>query len=205
MQTDRRRIPAGAAVLREDITEAIRAAVFEELAALGYGRMSIEGVARRAGVGKTAVYRRWNSKLDMVVEMVSTVAGQSLDLPDMGSLEADIGMLLTVAGKALRHPLAWKIIPDLLAEAARNPGISETLHGLLTANQRTMSGQLVSRAVARGELKAEVDPDLAIDLIVGPLYWHVAVSRNALPKHNISRLAAATAAALAALPPADVA
>ena len=68
-----------------------------------------------------------------------------------------------------------------------------------------MSGQLVSRAVARGELKAEVDPDLAIDLIVGPLYWHVAVSRNALPKHNISRLAAATAAALAALPPADVA
>ena len=119
MQTDRRRIPAGAAVLREDITEAIRAAVFEELAALGYGRMSIEGVARRAGVGKTAVYRRWNSKLDMVVEMVSTVAGQSLDLPDMGSLEADIGMLLTVAGKALRHPLAWKIIPDLLAEADR--------------------------------------------------------------------------------------
>jgi AcrR family transcriptional regulator len=199
MQTDRQRVPAGAAVLREDITEAIRVSVFEELAAVGYGRLSIEGVARRAGVGKTAVYRRWNSKLDMVIEMVSAAAGQKLELPDMGSLDADIEMILTIAGKALRHPLAWKIIPDLLAEAARNPGISETLHSVLTANQRGMSAQLVSRAVSRGELPEEVDPDIAIDLIVGPLYWHVAVSRNTMPKRDIKRLAAATAAALAAL------
>jgi AcrR family transcriptional regulator len=200
MQTDRRRVPAGAAVLREDITEAIRSAVFEELAAVGYGRLSIEGVARRAGVGKTAVYRRWNSKLPMVIDMVSSVAGERLDLPDMGSLTADIEIVLTVAGKALRHPLAWMIIPDLLAEAARNPEIADTLHGVLTANQRNISSQIVSRAVARGELAAEVDPDLAVDLIVGPLYWHVAVSRNDVPAAAITHLAAATAAALAALP-----
>ena len=66
----RRRTPAGAAVLREDVTEAIRAAVFEELAAVGYARMSIEGIARRAGVGKTAVYRRWRSKLHLVLHVV---------------------------------------------------------------------------------------------------------------------------------------
>src|SRR5215475_9177578 len=128
MRTDRRRVPAGAAVLREDITDAIRAAVFQELAEGGYGRLSIEAVARRAGVGKTAVYRRWSSKLEMVIEMVSSVAGERMDLPDTGSLRDDIEMILLIAGKALRHPLAWKIIPDLLAEAARNPGIAETLH-----------------------------------------------------------------------------
>jgi AcrR family transcriptional regulator len=200
MRTDRRRVPAGAAVLRADITEAIRDAVFEELAEVGYGRLSIEGVARRAGVGKTAVYRRWSSKLEMVIEMVSSVAGERLELPDMGSLRADIEVILTVAGRALRHPLAWKIIPDLLAEAARNPVIAETLHQALTANQRGMGSQVVSRAVSRGELAAEVNPDLAFDMIVGPLYWHVAVSRNELPKRDVQRLAAATAAALAALP-----
>ena len=61
--TEKRRVPAGAAVLRDDNTTAIRGAVLEELAAVGYGRLSIEAVARRAGVSKTAIYRRWRSKL----------------------------------------------------------------------------------------------------------------------------------------------
>ena len=58
MPAENRRTPAGAAVLRDDITAAIRGAVVAELAAVGYGRLSIEAVARRAGVGKTAIYRR---------------------------------------------------------------------------------------------------------------------------------------------------
>ncbi|MGV9571600.1 helix-turn-helix domain-containing protein, partial [Streptomyces nigra] len=86
----RRRAPAGAAVLREDVTEAIRAAVFEELAAVGYARMSIEGIARRAGVGKTAVYRRWRSKLHLVLDVVSAVAVMGLPVPDTGTLEGDL-------------------------------------------------------------------------------------------------------------------
>src|SRR5918994_587654 len=78
----RRRAPAGAAVLRADVTEAIRGAVFEELAAVGYARMSIEGIARRAGVGKTAVYRRWRSKLHLVLDVVSALAVMGLPVPD---------------------------------------------------------------------------------------------------------------------------
>src|SRR3954464_8095930 len=120
----RRRAPAGAAVLREDVTEAIRAAVFEELAAVGYARMSIEGIARRAGVGKTAVYRRWRSKLHLVLDVVSAVAAAGLPTPDTGSLRGDVRMLLEVAARALRHPMASQIIPDLLAEAARSPELA---------------------------------------------------------------------------------
>ena len=80
-----KRAPAGAAVLRVDITVAIRNAVMNELAEVGYGRLSIEAVARRAGVGKTAIYRRWNNKLEMVLEIVSDVAGRSVPLPDTGA------------------------------------------------------------------------------------------------------------------------
>ena len=101
-----RRAPAGAAVLREDKTAAIRAAVFEELAAIGFARMSIEGIARRAGVGKTAVYRRWRSKLHLVLDVVSAVAAAGLPSPDTGSLRGDVRMLLEVAARALRHPMA---------------------------------------------------------------------------------------------------
>src|SRR4051812_30697526 len=116
-----RRAPAGAAVLREDITDAIRAAVIEELAFTGYARMSIEAVARRAGVGKTAVYRRWPSKLHIVIDVVSAIAVQGMPVPDTGSLRGDVRLLLGMIARALRNPLAAQIIPDLLAEAARNP------------------------------------------------------------------------------------
>ncbi|MFJ4215082.1 helix-turn-helix domain-containing protein, partial [Streptomyces hydrogenans] len=87
-----RRTPAGAAVLREDVTEAIRAAVFEELAAVGFARMSIEGIARRAGVGKTAVYRRWKSKLALVLDVVGAVAAQGLPAPAMERPEPAAGV-----------------------------------------------------------------------------------------------------------------
>jgi AcrR family transcriptional regulator len=200
MPTETRRPPAGAAVLRQDITEAIRGAVLAELATVGYGRLSIEAVARRAGVGKTAVYRRWNSKLDMVLEVVSSIAVRRLPLPDTGSLRGDLELLLHVAARALRHPMALQIIPDLLAEAARNPQIAETLQRALSTNQRDVGLQLIGRAVQRGELPAGYDPDVAVDLIIGPLYWRLAVARAPVAEDYLRRLAAAIAAALAATP-----
>lgn len=185
-------------MLRGDITTAIRSALVEELAAVGYGRLSIEAVARRAGVGKTAVYRRWSSKLDMVLEVVSDVAGKSLPLPDTGSLRGDLEVLLQIIARALRHPLASQIIPDLLSEAARNPQIAQTLQQALRVNQRDIGVLLVGRAVERGEVAAGADPDMAVDLIFGPIYWHLAVARTPLPKAYVRRIAAATAAALGA-------
>jgi AcrR family transcriptional regulator len=123
-------------VLRPEVTEAIRAAVFEELAAVGYARMSIEGIARRAGVGKTAVYRRWRSKLHLVLDLVSALAVQGLPAPDTGSLEADLRLLYEVTSRALRHPVAGQILPDLQAEAARNPEIAEALQKALREGQQ---------------------------------------------------------------------
>lgn len=195
---ENRRVPAGAAVLRDDITASIRSAVVAELAAVGYGRLSIEAVARRAGVGKTAIYRRWSSKLKLVLDIVTEVAGQRLPLLDTGSLTGDLEMLLTILSHALRHPLASQIIPDLLAEAARNPTIAQTLQDALQANQRDVATILLGRAVERGELK-RADPDLAMDLVFGPLYWRLAIARSPMPRDYVTRLAAVTAEALATL------
>jgi AcrR family transcriptional regulator len=196
----RRRAPAGAAVLREDVTEAIRAAVFEELAAVGYARMSIEGIARRAGVGKTAVYRRWRSKLHLVLDLVSAVAVQGLPAPDTGSLEGDLRLLYEVTSRALRHPVAGQIIPDLQAEAARNPDIAEAMQKALSEGQQSVATGIVAAAVARGEVREGVDENLALDLISGPLYWRsVVVRAPKLPKGYLEGLTRATAAALRAL------
>ncbi|MFJ4789052.1 TetR/AcrR family transcriptional regulator [Streptomyces sp. NPDC088794] len=196
----RRRTPAGAAVLRPDVTEAIRAAVFEELAAVGYARMSIEGIARRAGVGKTAVYRRWRSKLHLVLDVVSALAVQGLPVPDTGSLEGDLRLLYEFTSRALRHPIASQIIPDLQAEAARSPEIAEAMQKALREGQDGVASKIVVAAAERGEISGDLDRDLALDLISGPLYWRSVVIRSPkLPKGYLGALARATAAAIKAL------
>ncbi|MEU1602571.1 TetR/AcrR family transcriptional regulator [Micromonospora matsumotoense] len=198
MTSDKRRAPAGAAVLRGDITRAIRRALMQELAAVGYGRLSIEAVARRAGVSKTAIYRRWSSKLDLVIETVVAAAGSKLPALDTGSLRGDLTLLFQVVAHALRHPLASQIIPDLLAEAARNPTIDETLQQLLRAKQQEIGGRLISLAVERGELPADTDADAAVDLVVGPLYWRLAIARTPLTPTYLEQLVESVAIGLTA-------
>lgn len=185
-------------MLRQDVTEAIRAAVFEELAAVGYARMSIEGIARRAGVGKAAIYRRWRSKLRLVLEVVSAVAAQGFPAPDTGSLTGDIRTLLEVTSRTLQHPRVRQILPDLLAEAARTPDIADALQTALRDTLHSVATAVLQRAAERGELPRSPDPDLALDLISGPLYWRIAMARTALPTGYLDSLADATAAALAA-------
>ncbi|TXS29947.1 TetR/AcrR family transcriptional regulator [Streptomyces sp. ms191] len=195
-----RRAPAGAAVLREDVTEAIRAAVFEELAAVGFARMSIEGIARRAGVGKTAVYRRWKSKLSLVLDLVGALAAEGLPAPSTGSLYGDVRALLEVAAHALRHPVASQVIPDLLVEAARQPEIAGAVKAALLDGRQGVVAQVVREAVERGELPPEADPDRALDLVVGPLYWRLVVVRGDLPQGYLDDLARSAVAALTARP-----
>ncbi|GLY98134.1 TetR/AcrR family transcriptional regulator [Actinoplanes sp. NBRC 103695] len=191
-----KRAPAGAAVLRGDITVAIRNAVMSELAEVGYGRLSIEAVARRAGVGKTAIYRRWSNKLEMVLEIVSDVAGRAVPLPDTGSFAGDLQLLMFIVTKALQHHMASQIIPDLMAEASRNPQIAATLQKALRTHQQAVGDKLVGQAVARGELPADADPELAVDLILGPLYWRLAVARTELSEDYLEKLTVAVLAAL---------
>jgi AcrR family transcriptional regulator len=191
-----RRAPAGAAVLRADVTEAIRAAVFAELAAVGYGRMSMEGIARRAGVGKAAVYRRWRSKLPLVLELVPAVTAQGLPAPDTGTLLGDVRALLQVGARALRHPAAAQIIPDLLAEAARNPELAGALGTALRDAQGAVTAAVLRQAAARGEIAPGTDPALALDLLAGPLYWRLTVMRDPYGPGQLDALAAAVVAAL---------
>ena len=111
------------------MTEAIEAALLQELAEFGYGKVAIDAVARRAGVGKAAIYRRWRDKQEMVVSVASKVALSAVGIPDTGSLRGDIRQFLVNGCSSLSHPLADTIIPDLLAEAARNPELADSLLG----------------------------------------------------------------------------
>ena len=193
--TVRRRTSAGP-VLQSEVTDAIQTAFFEELAEVGYGRLSIDAVARRAGVGKAAIYRRWRSKLDITVALTSTVAVAAIDVPDTGSLRADIRQYLENACEALTHPLAGQIIPDLLAEAMRNPGLAEALLHTVRTPRRAKAAILFQRAIERGELSAESDLEMCMDVLAGPLYWRLAIARTPTGADYLDRLTEIVMAAL---------
>lgn len=167
---------SGGPVLQDELTEALTTAFFEELAAVGYGRLSIEAVARRAGAGKAAVYRRWPAKQAMATDLITKVAVDAADTPDTGSLRGDLHAFLTAAADGLRHPLASKIIPDLLAEAAREPALAATLEAGIATTRRDRATALLHRAITRGELPADLDIPLALDFLAGPLYWRLTIT-----------------------------
>jgi AcrR family transcriptional regulator len=185
-------------VRRPEITAAVMDAVLKELSEVGFGRLTVEGVARRAGVAKTAVYRRWASKLDMVIELMSGLVTKWIAVPDTGSLQHDLEMAVLLLTKVLQHPLASKLVPELLAEAARNPHIEATLRTTILIYQHETAALLVGRAVARGELPADTDPQLIVDFLVGPLYWRVAVVHAPISTEQAADFAASVGRAIGA-------
>ena len=186
----------GAALLRQQVTAAIESAALAELAEVGYARMSMEAVAKRAGVGKAAIYRRWPSKQHLVIALVSAYATRAANLVSAGSLYADVLAFLTATKHGLEHPLVTPIILDLASEAGRNPQLAEALRTTISEPRRARVAELLRLAIARGELEADVDLDLALDFLAGPLAVRMLITRIPVDRHYVERLTRWTIAAL---------
>jgi AcrR family transcriptional regulator len=188
-------------VLQDTVTEAIASAMFEELAAVGYGRLTVEAVAKRAGAGKAAVYRRWPSKQAMVIDLVTQVATTTADAPDTGTLRGDVLAFLAISAEALSHPLMSRIVPDLLAEGSRNPEVAAVLLEQVATARRRKAATILHRAVERGELPVGTDIELGLDFLAGPLYWRMGILHDSMDAERLERLADKVIAAMAASPP----
>lgn len=180
------------------MTDAIRTAFFEKLAEVGYGKLSLEAVARRAGAGKAAIYRRWPSKEAMTADLVTQVSVTAADTPDTGTLRGDVLAYLTATDKALRHPLVSRIVPDLLAIRAYHPTIAATFGEQIGLARRQKVAEILQRAVQRGELPADTDLALGLDFMAGPLYWGTVVIGTPADPARLERLTDKIIAALAA-------
>jgi AcrR family transcriptional regulator len=145
---------------------AILDATLELLQEAGFSALTVEGVASRAGVGKATIYRRWPSKLPLVVEAFGQLP--AFEDVDTGDLARDLkAMLSRYLHDFLSTPLAT-VYPSLAAERAHNPELGAVLDPVLRGRRRPLEAAL-KRAVARGEVPPDVDLDLAADLIVGPI------------------------------------
>lgn len=183
--------------MRTKVTDALTIAFFSEWSRAGYAALSLERVAKIAGAGKGALYRRWPSKAAMASDLLSQVGLAMTDTGDIGSMEADVRGLLLAIRRALRHPRYRRIIADLSAEMDREPALAAAVRPFQQA-RRDRTREIIERAVARGELPDTVDRDAILDLLIGPIYWRLVVSRGRMDRRQIERLVTMTTAAMRA-------
>jgi AcrR family transcriptional regulator len=136
----------------------------------------MEAVAKRAGVGKAALYRRWPSKFAMVTERLETVGFAITQVADTGSLRGDILANLRSLRSALRRRIVRQIVADLHAEMARNSPLAERVRNRLQIERRLRGRSIYQRAIARGELSPDIDFELLNDLGAAELYWRQVVT-----------------------------
>ncbi|MEV2210108.1 TetR/AcrR family transcriptional regulator [Streptomyces sp. NPDC050997] len=189
----------GGAVLRQRVTDAITEAAFTELAEAGYARLSMEAVARRAGVGKAALYRRWPSKQAMIAELIHDKVTDTLPhTPATGALRADLRELLATYRSQLANPLLARIGTELLAESSRDGALAEMLHTEVTAPRRLAARAILQGAIDHGELPPTLDLELATDLLIAPLVFRMLLMQDRSDDDYLEALTAATEAALRA-------
>lgn len=140
----------------------------------GYAATSIGAIAARAGVGKDTVYRRWSGKPELVYEAVFT-ASDTADLPDTGTLEGDLAVVVQSLVEEFSTPAAASALPGLLADFAATRELRATIRSrfLQPAKERLVT--VFDRAEQRGETGADLPVDLVLDTLAGAVFFHLGV------------------------------
>ncbi len=148
----------------ERVVRDVLEATIEELGRTGFAALSVEDVAKRAGVNKTTVYRRWPTK-SQLVEAAFRRMGQDISVPDTGSLRGDLRALLKAKLEVTRTPRGKALMRGLRAEALSRDLLD--ISRRIRDQDVQMYGTIFERARARGEIRRGVSNDLVMEAIEG--------------------------------------
>lgn len=157
--------------------EAILDAAEALLAEAGYAGFSIEQVARRAGAGKPTIYRWWNGKAALLLDVYSRQK-PSLPTQETGTLEGDLVASVRTLFRFWRETPAGGAFRSVIAEAQSDPGALAALHRFLD-ERRDLIAVVFRKAQARGELAADFEATAALDLVTGYVWQRLLVERIA--------------------------
>jgi AcrR family transcriptional regulator len=143
--------------------QAIVDASIDLLVREGYDRLSMEGVAAEAGVGKATVYRRWASKAELVIDAMATLK-PALDSIDTGSLDGDIELMISAACSPHSQRLQ-QVMMSICSALPREPELLEAFKTRFTEPRIARISDMLVRARSRGELGPEVDVAMAASLV----------------------------------------
>lgn len=150
--------------------QAIVQAALELLGEVGFDRMSIEAIATRAGVGKTTIYRRYNSKEELVADAIESLR-EEIVIPDTGNLWGDIDVLIRNAAQITLSSLGRQTVAMIISTASSNSQFAQIYWAKYLQPRRQAFAVVIERAKARNEIQTEVDPNLVFDIMSGIMLY----------------------------------
>jgi AcrR family transcriptional regulator len=167
--------------------QAILAAAYDLLLENGFGTVTVEKIAERAKVSKATIYKWWPNKAAVVMDSFLSAAMSRLPVPDTGSVINDIVIQVTNLARFLTSR-EGKVINEFIAEGQFDLKLAEEYRARYFNPRRLDSRHILERGVKRGELKKDLDLELCIDLIYGPLFYRLLVTGEKLDEAFIETL-----------------
>ncbi|MEX3102230.1 MULTISPECIES: TetR/AcrR family transcriptional regulator [unclassified Streptomyces] len=156
----------------ERIDTAVRKAVTEILNEVGYGRLTLEAVAARAGTTKPTLRRRWRSRQHLVVSALVQTMGSS-PTPDTGCTHCDLIVGIRTLSHAFTTTIGRRALPALIADLADDPELESEFLGELFHPRRAATAAALRRGIRRGDIRADADIDLLLDMLASTAYYRV--------------------------------
>ncbi|GFE15552.1 TetR family transcriptional regulator [Streptomyces glebosus] len=173
--------------------QAVLAAVFQELDEGGFAGLTMEKVAQRSGIHVATLYRRWRCIEGLVCELLTELSSD-VPLPDTGSLPEDLRALARSVAAFFGEVRMRALIEAVVSAAARDPQAAAVLRSFF-GERLTLAGQMVRRAVDRGELPADTDPEEVMSALGAPFYYRILIARRPVDRRLAESAATAVWAA----------
>jgi AcrR family transcriptional regulator len=178
--------------------KAILDATRELLADGGVRDLTVEGVAARAGVAKTTIYRRWRGKHELALAVLIDMVEHVVATPDLGDTRAELVSFVDAAVTILGSTVMGRVMQGLVSDLASDPGLATAFQDRVVAMRIAEADRLLARGIERDDLRADTDVELAHELLFGPVYYRLLLSGAPLDAGLAGRVVDAVMAAFAA-------
>ncbi len=172
----------------ERAQRAILTAAFSLCSEQGYGKLTVEGVAAEAGVGKQTIYRWWHSKAAVVLDALIYQVGASLDFPETGDTAADIRSQMQTVARLMSDPAIGPAYAGLIADSQHDPLMATTLYERLIGPRLQACGERLAIGQAAGQIATGIDLEIAAELLYGPLYHRLLLGSGPLNRGFIKAI-----------------
>lgn len=166
--------------------EAVLAATLDVLRSDGYAGFTFEGVAERAGVHRTTIYRRWRTREALVADAMLSISEAEVPIPDTGDVRTDLVRFARSVRDTITSPLARAVVAAVAdpRAALELEAVAERFWSARFAANR----RIVERALERGELPRGTDPRLVVEAVAGPVYFRAFVTGDTADDAYIERV-----------------
>ncbi|WP_246195509.1 TetR/AcrR family transcriptional regulator [Halopolyspora algeriensis] len=166
---------------------ALRNAALEVMAEVGYRALTMDAVAARARAGKATIYRRWESKLELVIDTCTQLVRRNIPEPDHGAIDADLREFLSAFAGFLTGPIG-KAAQALVGELPHEPELAEAFRESFLLPQRNMLRRIIERSLQRGEIRTDAPIDTVVELAGAALIHRLMLTGEPLDQRFVDRL-----------------